>query len=198
VPVPEAGPDVTALLLRWNAGDSRALDDLTPLLYKDLRRLAGDALRREHPGHTLSATALVHEVYLRLIDQRRVGFENRAHFFGAAANIMRRVLVDHARAKTAAKRGGSSTKIAIEEDMAIVDSLAEDIVDLDLALDRLAEMDTRKARIVEMKFFAGMTNQEVATAVGISDATVERDWKMARAWLINAMRPRDARSGDGR
>ena len=184
----EADPDVTELLLRWNAGDSQALENLTPLVYKDLRRLAGDALGRESPGHTLSATALVHEVYLRLIDQRRVRWENRAHFFGAAAHIMRRVLVDHARAKTAAKRGGSSTKIAIEDDAAVVGGLAEDVVDLDIALNRLAAVDDRKARVVEMKFFGGMTNLEVATTLGISDATVERDWKMARAWLINAVR----------
>lgn len=193
----DAGPDVTALLLRWSAGDSRALEDLTPLLYKDLQRLAGDVLRRERPGHTLSATALVHEVYLRLVDQRRVSWENRAHFFGAAAHIMRRVLVDHARAKTAAKRGGSATKIAIEEDAAVVHGLAEDVVDLDIALTKLAAIDARKAHIVEMKFFAGMTNQEVAAAVGVSDATVERDWKLARAWLINAVGARNAQSDDG-
>jgi RNA polymerase sigma factor (TIGR02999 family) len=186
--VPEAGPDVTDLLLRWNAGDKQALDALTPILYKDLKRLAGDLLRRERPGHTLSATALVHEIYLRLIDQRRVHWENRAHFFGAAAHIMRRVLVDHARAKTAAKRGGFSVKTAIEEDSAVVGGLAEEIIDLDVALDGLAALDDRKARVVEMKFFAGMTNQEVATALGISDATVERDWKLARAWLIKALR----------
>jgi RNA polymerase sigma factor (TIGR02999 family) len=195
--VADAGPDVTALLLRWSAGDSRALEDLTPLLYKDLQRLAGDVLRRERPGHTLSATALVHEVYLRLVDQRRVSWENRAHFFGAAAHIMRRVLVDHARAKTAAKRGGSATKIAIEEDAAVVHGLAEDVVDLDIALTKLAAIDARKAHIVEMKFFAGMTNQEVAAAVGVSDATVERDWKLARAWLINAVGARNAQSDDG-
>jgi RNA polymerase sigma factor (TIGR02999 family) len=193
--VADQGPDVTALLLRWNAGDSHALEDLTPLLYKDLRRLAGDVLRRERPGHTLSATALVHEVYLRLVDQRRVSWENRAHFFGAAAHIMRRVLVDHARAKAAAKRGGSATKIAIEDDAAVVDGLAEDVVDLDIALTKLAAIDARKAQIVEMKFFAGMTNREVAAAVGVSDATVERDWKMARAWLINAVGARKKHDG---
>ena len=192
--MPEARPDVTELLLRWNAGDNQALDDLTPLLYKDLRRLAGDALNRERPGHTLSATALVHEAYLRLVDQRRVNWENRAHFFGAAARIMRRVLVDHARAKTATKRGGSAAKVAIEHDMAVVDALAENLVDLDIALNTLMAIDDRKARIVEMKFFAGMTNQEVATALGISDATVERDWKLARAWLINAVDPQTPRS----
>lgn len=195
--MPEESPDVTELLLRWSAGDARALEDLTPLLYRDLRRLAGDVLSRERPGHTLSATALVHEVYLRLIDQRRVRLDNRAHFFGAAAHIMRRVLVDHARARTADKRGGSAAKIAISEDMAVVAGLAEDVVDLDIALDKLAAIDERKARVVEMKFFAGMTNQEVAAAIGISDATVERDWKLARAWLIRAMVPGAARTGDG-
>lgn len=194
--MPEADPDVTELLLRWNGGDNQALDALTPLLYKDLQRMAGDALRRERPGHTLSATALVHEAYLRLIDQRRVRWENRAHFFGAAAHIMRRVLVDHARAKTAAKRGGSAEKIGIDDTLAVVDHLAEDVVDLDRALTRLAAVDERKARIVEMKFFAGMTNQEVAAALGISDATVERDWKMARAWLINAVGPLGAGGDD--
>lgn len=188
-------PDVTELLLRWNAGDSQALDALTPLVYRDLRRLAGDVLNRESPGHTLSATALVHEVYLRLVDQRRVRWENRAHFFGAAAHIMRRVLVDHARAKKAARRGGSAPKFAIEEDaaVAIVGGLAEDIVDLDAALNKLTIVDERKARVVEMKFFGGMTNPEVAAALGISDATVERDWKVARAWLINAMSGPDPR-----
>lgn len=180
--------DVTDLLLRWNGGDSAALDALTPLLYKDLRRLAGDALRRENPGHTLGATGLVHEMYLRLIDQRRVRWENRAHFLGVAAHIMRRVLVDHARAKTAAKRGGSAEKIAItDETVAAIGGFAEDVLDLDVALTSLAAIDERKSRVVEMKFFAGMTNQEIASAIGISDATVERDWKLARAWLIKAL-----------
>jgi RNA polymerase sigma factor (TIGR02999 family) len=184
-----AGPDrdVTELLLQWNAGDEGALEHLTPLLYNDLRRLARHVLSREQPGHTLSATALVHEVYLRLIDQRRVRWENRTHFFGAAAHIMRRVLVDHARAKTTAKRGGGATKVSIEDDSASIDAVAEEILDLDSALTRLAGLDVRKTRIVEMKFFGGMTNQEVAFALGISDATVERDWKLARAWLINAI-----------
>ncbi|HEX5071127.1 MAG TPA: sigma-70 family RNA polymerase sigma factor [Vicinamibacterales bacterium] len=185
--MPTDGPDVTELLLRWNAGDSQALDALTPILYKDLKRLAGDLLKRERPGHTLSATALVHEIYLRLIDQRRVSWANRAHFFGAAAHIMRRILVDHARARTAAKRGGAAPKSAIEEGSAVAGGLAEDILDLDRALDGLGAMDERKVKVVEMKYFAGMTNQEVAAALGVSDATVERDWKLARAWLIKAL-----------
>jgi RNA polymerase sigma factor (TIGR02999 family) len=184
------GPaEISDLLMRWTAGDAQALEDLTPLVYDDLRRLARAVLAREAPGHTLSATALVHEVYLRLVDQRRVRWDDRGHFFGAAAHIMRRVLVDHARGKAAAKRGGSQTRVEPFDDVEIaVDGFAEDVVDLDAALTRLGQMDTRKVRIVEMKCFAGMTNQEMATALGISDATVERDWKFARAWLINAMR----------
>lgn len=181
----EVQPDVTRLLLEWNAGDEQALERITPLLYNDLRRLARAALVHESSGHTLSATALVHELYLRLIDQRRVRWENRAHFLGVAAHIMRRVLVDHARSRGAAKRGGGAVKVPIDEDSASIVSVSEEILALDTALGRLAELDTRKVRIVEMKFFGGMTNQEVACALGVSDATVERDWKLARAWLIN-------------
>ena len=183
----EPDPDITELLLQWNAGKGHALEQLTPLLYKDLRRLAGDVFNHERPGHTLSATVLVHEVYLRLIDQRRVRWENRAHFLGAAAHIMRRVLVDHARARDAAKRGGGSTKIELTEGIAVAGGTAAEVIDLDAALTRLADLDERKARIVEMKFFAGMTNQEVATAIGVSDATVEREWTITRAWLIREL-----------
>ena len=149
--------------------------------------MAGAFLSRERAEHTLSATALVHEVYLRLVDQRRVRWENRAHFFGAAATIMRRILVDHARTRAADKRGGSVVKIAITEGMALVDGLAEEVLDLDAALDALQVLDARKAQIVQMKFFAGMTNQETAEALGTSDATVERNWTLARAWLIARM-----------
>lgn len=185
--------DVTDLLLRWSAGDRAALESLTPVVYDDLRRLARALLSHERPEHTLSATALVHEVYLRLIDQRRVQWQNRAHFFGAAAAIMRRVLVDHARARASDKRGGSVVKIAIEEGAALVEGLAEEILDLDTALDALADLDPRKAQVVQMKFFAGMTSQETATALGVSDATVERDWTTARAWLIAHMHGRSTR-----
>ena len=180
----EPGRDVTELLLSWSSGDEGALDDLTPLLYDDLRRLARDVLARERADHTLSATALVHEVYMRLVDQRRVTLENRTHFFGVAAHIMRRVLVDHARARSAVKRGGDLVRVAVEEGSLSVNAIAEQILDLDSALTRLGDVDARKVRVVEMKFFGGMTNQEVSVALGISDATVERDWKLARAWLI--------------
>lgn len=177
--------DVTSLLLRWNAGDAQALDELTPVLYDDLRRLARDVLSREESGHTLSPAVLIHEMYLRLVDERRVEWENKAHFFSAAARIMRRVLVDYAGVEAAAGRGGA-VSIAIENDAASIGRLARDIPALDSALTRLAVFDDRQSRIVEMKLFGGMTNQEVAFAVGVSDATVERDWKLALAWLSDA------------
>jgi len=179
--------DVTALLLRWSAGDSDALEALTPVVYDDLKRLARGVLARERPHQSPSPTTLVHEVYLRLVDQRKVQWKNRAYFFGAAAHIMRRVLVDQARARASGKRGGSAVKIAIDETTATVAGLSEGILDIDAALERLGSVDERKVRVVEMKCFAGMTNQEVAEALSISDATVERDWKMARAWLIRAV-----------
>ena len=180
-------PDVTDLLLRWSEGDEAALDDLTAVIYDDLRRLARAILRHERSDHTLSATALVHEAYLKLIDQRRVQWKNRVHFFGAAAHIMRRVLVDHARARATQKRGGSAEKLAMSDSLTFVDALSEDLLDLDAALDTLAANDPRKARVVEMKFFGGMTTDETAEALQISDATVERDWTMARAWLIRKL-----------
>jgi RNA polymerase sigma factor (TIGR02999 family) len=185
--VDAAPPDVTDLLVRWSAGDRSALDSLTPVIYDDLRRMARALLTRERPEHTLSATALVHEVYLKLIDQRRVQWQNRAHFFGAAAAIMRRVLVDHARAKLSDKRGGSVVKIAMDESAALVEGLAEDILDLDGALEALATFDDRKAQVVQMKFFAGMTMPEIAAALDLSDATIERDWTLARAWLVRRL-----------
>jgi RNA polymerase sigma-70 factor, ECF subfamily len=185
--VDAAPSDVTDLLLRWSAGDRTALEALTPVLYDDLRRLARALLSRERPEHTLSATALVHEAYLKLIDQRRVQWQNRAHFFGAAATIMRRVLVDHARARLSDKRGGSVVKVAMDESVAFVEGLAADILDLDAALEALARFDERKAQVVQMKFFAGMTMPEIAAALALSDATVERDWTLARAWLVTRL-----------
>jgi RNA polymerase sigma factor (TIGR02999 family) len=181
-------PDVTDLLLRWSAGDRTAFEQLTPVIYDDLRRMARALLGQERPGHTLSATALVHEAYLKLVDQRRVQWQNRAHFFGAAAHIMRRVLVDHARAKASLKRGGSVPKVAIDEGAALVNGLSEDILDLDAAINALAEVDSRKAQVVEMRFFAGMTSEETAEALRVSVGTVDRDWTLARAWLIKAIR----------
>ena len=185
-----SGDDITGLLIRWGAGDREALEHLTPLVYGELRKLARSLLRRERPGHTLSSTALVHEAYLKLIDQRRAAGESRTYFFGAAAQIMRRVLVDHAKKKFAERRGGSAAKLAMRDDIAWVDAISEDVLALDQVLSRLGEVDPRKVQVVEMKVFGGMTNQETARALGISDATVERDWTMARAWLIRALNGR--------
>jgi RNA polymerase sigma factor (TIGR02999 family) len=185
--VPDPSADITDLLLRWNAGDKSALNDVAAAVYDELRRLASALLMRERPGHTLSSTALVHEAYLRLVDQNRVQWENRAHFYGAASHIMRRVLVDHAKKKSAAKRGGSGAVLALTENGAAIDPRGEDLLWLNEAMDRLEEVDARKARTVEMKVFGGMTNQEIAAALNVSDATVERDWKFARAWLIQAL-----------
>jgi RNA polymerase sigma factor (TIGR02999 family) len=178
--------DITGLLLQWNSGDRAALERLTPLVYEELRRLAKRFMQNERPDHTLSATALVHEAYLKLIDERQVDWRGRSHFFGAAANIMRRLLVDHARKRLASKRG-SGVKEAVPMGKDPLQTTDEDLVALDEALGKLGEIDERKSKVVEMKFFAGMTSQEIATVLAISDATVERDWKMARAWLIQAL-----------
>jgi RNA polymerase sigma factor (TIGR02999 family) len=180
-----AADDVTELLLRWNAGDQQALDRLTPLLYEDLRRLARAEVAREQPGRTLSPTGLVHEAYLRLVDQRRVRWENRAHFFGAASRIMRRVLVDAARARAAAKRGSGAQRVELPEQATSIEPMTEEVIDLDAALLKLEHLDGRKVKVVEMKCFGGMTSKEMAAALGVSDATIKRDWKLARAWLIN-------------
>jgi RNA polymerase sigma factor (TIGR02999 family) len=183
----QSGPlDITGLLLQWNAGDKAALDQLTPLVYEELRRLANSFMQRERPDHTLGATALVHEAYLKLIDERKVDWRGRAHFFGAASNIMRRLLVDHARKRLAAKRG-SGVKESVPMGKDPLETTDEELVALDQALAKLGEIDERKSRVVEMKFFAGMTSQEIAEVMSISVATVERDWKMARAWLIHTL-----------
>jgi RNA polymerase sigma factor (TIGR02999 family) len=190
----EPGKDVTALLHQWGAGDTDARDRLIPIVYAELRKNAAALLSKERPGHTLSATGLVHEVFLKLVNQREVSLQNRAHFFGAAGHIMRRVLVDHAKKKYSEKRGGSVDKVAMGTDTFAVDlaeeGLLANVLDLDSALSKLAEFDARKAQVVEMKFFAGMTSQEIADALHVSDATVERDWKLARAWLIQTLSER--------
>jgi RNA polymerase sigma factor (TIGR02999 family) len=175
-------PEVTRLLLEWSDGDSGALDALMPLVYDELRGLARGYLGRERGDHTLQPTALVNEAYLRLVDQRRVRWQNRAHFFGIAAQIMRRLLVDHARSVRAEKRGGGATKLELDEALSASTSEREvDLEDLDRALQRLAEIDERQSRIVELRYFAGATNEETAEALGIAVATVKRDWTMARA-----------------
>lgn len=175
--------DVTALLLDWSDGDRDAPAKLMPLVYDELRRLAREHLRRERPGHTLQPTALVNEVYLRLVDQQRVNWNNRAQFFGLAAHLMRHVLVDYARKRASAKRGGLVHKLSLDEAWMAPEEVAAELVALDEALVRLAAIDERKSRIVEMRFFGGLSVEETAEALGISDKTVMRDWRIAKMWL---------------
>ena len=181
---------VTALLLRWQDGDAAALEQLLPLVYEELRRMAARQRRGERPVHTLQPTALVHEAYLRLIDVQRVDWQNRAQFFGIAAQLMRRVLVDHARARQALKRGGPAIPVSLDgfEPGAPTPGLGfADLVDLDGALTRLAALDADQARIVELRFFGGLTVEETASLVGSSPATVKRDWSSAKAWLFREL-----------
>jgi RNA polymerase sigma factor (TIGR02999 family) len=159
------------------------LDELVPLIYHELRRVAARHLRREHPGHTLQTTALVHEAYIKLVDQKSVNWQGRAHFFGAAANLMRQILIQHARAKHAAKRGGEHRKIYLDEAGPLGEAQDVDLIALDDALNTLAAIAPQQGRIVELRFFAGMSIQETAEVVGISPATVKREWTMAKAWL---------------
>lgn len=173
---------VTQLLLAWSDGDHGALDELTPLVYDELRRLAGAYLRRERRGHTLQSSALVHEAFLRMVDQR-VAWQNRAHFFGVAAQLMRRILVDYARNRGASKRGGDQTHLALDEALDEAEAQDADVIALDDALNSLAALDPRQSRIVEMRYFGGLTIEETAEALGVSHATVEREWNLARAWL---------------
>ena len=175
---------ITQLLTRWNNGDDSALDTLMPIVYSELRRLAGHYLRRERQNHTLQATALVNEAYLKLVDQKSARWQNRAQFFGIAAQLMRRILVDHARQHNAAKRGGSDQQrlsITSAGDLTAKPDL--DVLALHEALEELTAIDPQQGRIVELKFFGGLSIEETAEVLGIGHATVERDWKMARAWL---------------
>jgi RNA polymerase sigma factor (TIGR02999 family) len=183
---------VTSLLLAWNDGDPSALDRLVPLVYKDLRRVARNHLRQGRPGNTLSATSLVHEAYLRLVDQRSVRWQNRAQFFAIASEMMRRILVDHARRRAAAKRGGGKLMVTLDAAVAATSARDLELLSLDGALDELAALDPRSVRVIEMRFFGGLSIEESAFALGVSPATVERDWSTARAWLYRRL----GRAGD--
>jgi RNA polymerase sigma factor (TIGR02999 family) len=177
---------VTGLLLAWSRGDSSALDRLVPLVYANLRRLARSRLRLS-AGRTLSATALVHETYLRLVDQHSVQWQNRAQFYAIAAEMMRRILVDHARRRASAQRGGGQIRITLDAAVAEAALPDLDLLGLDAALDELAALDPRAARVVEMRFFGGLSIEDTAFALGVSHATVERDWTSARAWLYRRL-----------
>jgi RNA polymerase sigma factor (TIGR02999 family) len=176
-------PNITELLVGYGRGDKEALDRLMPIVYEELRRQAARYLRREQAGHTLQTTALIHEAYVRLVDQRNVQWQNRAHFFGIAAQLMRRILVDHARTKKRAKRGGSDIRVSLTEATVAVKGQDLDVVAVDEALQRLAAIDEQQSRVVELRFFSGLTVEETAEVMGISPATVKRDWSMAKAWL---------------
>ena len=185
----EPPEDVTALLARWSRGDSDALDALMPIIYAECRRIAARQLALERRDHSLDPTALVHELYLRLVDQRRASWENRAQFFGVAARLMRRVLVDHARARHAEKRGGDAVFVSLDAAADTPDdSHVADVLAIDEALERLAAHDPEQVQIVELRYFAGLTVEETARVVGRSPRTVKREWRLAKAWLYQELR----------
>ena len=183
---------VTELLRAWADGDDGALERLTPLVETELRRLARAYMRRERRGHTLQTTALVNEAFLRLTDARRVRFQDRAHFLGISARLMRRVLVDHARMRGYQKRGGGAQRVTLDEGLAKTPEIALDVVALDRALSALAEVDARKGRMVELRFFGGLSVEETAAVLGVSADTVKRDWRLAKLWLLREL------EGEGR
>ncbi|MEK7832306.1 MAG: sigma-70 family RNA polymerase sigma factor [Acidobacteriota bacterium] len=183
--------DVTRLLVDWGHGDQSALDSLLPMIYNELRRVADGYLRRDRPGHTLQATALVNEAFLRLIDQNQINWQNRAHFFGAAANLMRQILIQHARANHAAKRGGQRQKLYLDEAGDMAQSNDLDLVALDDALRDLESIAPRQCRIVELRYFGGLSIEETGEVLSISPATVKREWTMAKAWLRHEISHRD-------
>lgn len=186
MPTPSS-QEVTQLLLAWSHGDQEALEKLTPLVDQELHRLAHHYMRREHLGHTLQTSALVNEAYLRLIDQQQVHWQNRAHFFGIAAQMMRRILLDHARSHHYAKRGGGVRKVSLDEAAAVSKDRAAELIALDDALYTLEGFDKRKSQLVELRFFGGLSPQETAEVMGISLRTVEREWQKAKAWLHRAI-----------
>ncbi len=179
--------EVTQLLLEWRRGDAAALGKLIPLVYEELRRLAKRYMAGERPGHTLQTTALINEAYLRLIDHKEMHWQNRSHFFAVAAQAMRRILVDHARSRDAAKRGGGGHKVSLEEAAVVAEERAAELVALDDALRELAAIDSRKHQIVELRYFGGLSVEETSELLGVSPVTVMREWSTAKAWLARAI-----------
>lgn len=184
--------EVTRILRDWSAGDREAPERLMPLVYDELRRLARTFLAKERDARTLQPTALVHEAYLRLVDQRRVSWQNRAHFYGIASSMMRRVLIDHARAHATEKRGGDAIRLSLDNVQISLEQRAAGLLALDEALERLSQMDERKGRIVELRFFGGLSDEEIAEVWGVSTRTVLRDWKTARLWLYRELAPAES------
>jgi RNA polymerase sigma factor (TIGR02999 family) len=183
--------EITQLLLAWSDGDQAALEKLTPLVYAELHRLAKGYMFGERPGHTLQTTALINEAYMRLIDWKNVRWQGRAHFFGVAAQVMRRILVDFARARHYAKRGGAAAQVSLDEAVTIHEDRSAELIALDEALKSLAEIDPRKSQVVELRFFGGLSAKETAEALKVSLRTVEREWNSARAWLYRELRGKD-------
>ncbi len=179
--------EVTQLLADLRTGQHQAHEQLFPIVYSELRKIAANYMRRERTDHTLQATALVHEAYMQLVDQTRVTWQNRAHFFGVAAQLMRRILVDHARSQNALKRGGDAQKISLDDSVGLAAGPAVAFDELDEALNRLHELDPNQAKIIELRFFGGLTVEEVSEVIGLSTATIEREWRMAKAWLHNQL-----------
>ncbi len=179
--------NITQLLAEWRDGNQSALDELYPLVYDELHRLARRYMSRERKGHTLQTTALINEAYVRLVDQKNVHWANRSHFFAISAQIMRRILIDHARRHLYAKRGGGAQQVSLEEVAAITPNVSRELVRLDEALKSLAEMDPRRSQVVELRYFGGLNNEEIAGVLNISANTVTRDWNMARAWLYQQL-----------
>lgn len=179
-------PQITQLLVEWGGGNQTALENLIPLVYEELRRIAKRYMRQQSAGHTFQTTELIHEAYLKLAKQEEQNWQNRAHFFGVAAQAMRHILVDYARSKQSQKRGGWQ-KVTLDEKVALSIERSEEMLSLDEALKRLAEIDERKSRVVELKYFGGLTNEEVAAVMKISPETVKRDWKFSRSWLLREL-----------
>jgi RNA polymerase sigma-70 factor (ECF subfamily) len=179
--------EITQLLVEWSDGNQAALDKLYPLVYNELRRLAHGYLKRERKGHTLQTTALINEAYLRLVDQKHIQWANRSHFFGISAQIMRRILIDHARRYEYSKRGGGARRISLDEAAVVAKERGRQLLMLDEALNGLAQIDPRRSRVVELRYFGGLNNEEIAGVLKISENTVTRDWNMARAWLYQEL-----------
>ena len=189
--MPALPQEITQLLMNWSQGDKAALDQLVPLVYPELRRLAKRHMDREDPAHTLQTSALINEAYLKLVDQQNVEWQNRAHFFAVAAQVMRHILVDHARTRNYAKRGGGAPKLPLDEAAALTEQRAGQLIALDDALRDLAMLDERKSQIIELRFFGGLNLEETAEVMKISPSTVQREWRAAKAWLHHTMTKTD-------
>jgi len=182
--------EVTELLRQWRSGDKEALDKLTPLVYDELHRLAHQYISRERPGHTLQTTALVNEAYLRLVEQKNVEWESRAHFFAVSAQVMRHILVDYARQHASAKRGGEFQKVELDGEVIVSRERATELIALDEAMQALHDIDPRRSKVVELRYFGGLNNREASAVLKVSEATIERDWRFAKAWLYREMQAR--------